>query len=222
MLYIPPYSILCKWMDRYAQPDASRLIAPYDDVLDVLKGFLAPIPVDDTWYLTEYPAVADYLRRSPNETPGLHFCKHGYFEGRRPFAPNSNGLTEPVPFNHLKTGLRVTPAHGRLRVDVDRTAFLDIIKSLLIAVPVSQAWYRSTYPAAARLVDDGTFRSETDYYAQRGYFEGHFAFDIVVDEDWYVARYEHVRTGLKRGHAKSAQDHFVRLGYQEGCRPAPP
>jgi hypothetical protein len=222
MQYVPPHTLLSKWMDRHAVAGTTRLTPPYDDLLDVLKGFLQAIPVDADWYKTEYPAVAEFLVRMPTETAGSHFQKHGYFEGRRPFAVGWRNLTDPVPFAQLKTRLRIIPTRGRLRVDIGRDDLLGIIKSILIAVPVDEPWYRNAYPDVAKAMDDGTLPSPAYHYAERGYFEARFPFEIIVDEEWYVSRYDHVRTGLERGVAKSAQDHFMRLGYKEGCRPTPP
>jgi len=222
MRYVPPYTILSKWMDRYAVAGTSRLIPPYDDVLDVLKGFLWSIPVDDNWYKAEYPAVADYLARNPMETPRSHFQKHGYFEGRKPFAPEWQDKIAPVPFAQLKTRLRIIPTRGRLRVDIEREDLLEIIRTMLLAVPVDEAWYLSVYPAVAKVIDDEKLPSVADHYAKQGYFANYFPFEIAVDADWYVSRYDHVRTGLSKGVATSPQDHFMRLGYREGCRPTPP
>jgi hypothetical protein len=209
-------------MDAYTVAGTTHLTPQYDDVLDVLKEFLRAIPVEHDWYKAEYPAIADYLLRAPSETPSSHFRKHGYFEGRRPFASGSPGLVEPVAFARLKTRLRIIPSRGRLRVDIERADLLGIIKSLLIAVPIDESWYCATYPQAAKAIDDGTFPSVADHYAELGYFDGYFPFEIVVDEKWYISRYDHVRVGLERGRATSAQDHFMRLGYKEGCRPTPP
>jgi hypothetical protein len=222
MRYVPPYTMLTKWMDGYAVAGTTRLTLLYDDVLDVLKGFLREIPVDDSWYKAEYPAVADYLSRMPTETPNSHFQKHGYFEGRRPFAVGWRDLIDPVPFAQLKTRLRIIPTRGRLNVDIERDDFVAIVKNMLMAIPIDCSWYRTSYPEAAKAVDNDTFPSVAHHYAERGYFEGRLPFEIAVDADWYVSRYGHVRIGLERGVAKSAQDHFMRLGYIEGCRPTPP
>lgn len=221
MRYVPPFAALEKWMAGHIATGTGRLAPAYDDVLDVLKEFLQAIPVDGDWYQAEYPAIRDYLARMPDESPASHFAKHGYFEARKPFAPGWRGLTAPAPFAHLKTRLRVFPARGRLRVDIARDEFLAVINTLLISVPVDQAWYRATYPDAARLIDDGTFSSVAGHYAERGFSEGRLPFDPEVDEDWYISRYDHVRTGLERGVARSAQEHFIRVGYKEGCRPTP-
>jgi hypothetical protein len=222
MRYVPPYTLLRKWVAEYAVEGNPRLTLPYDDLLDVVKGFLEEIPVDDDWYKAEYPAIAGYLLRMPTETPASHFRKHGYFEGRRPFLPGWRGLTDPVPFAQMKTRLRIIPARGRLRVDIGPDDLLEIIRTLLMAVPIDGSWYQATYSEAAEAIAGGLFASAADHYARQGYFNGNLPFDPVVDEEWYVSRYDHVRVGLSRGHEESAQDHFKRLGYNEGCRPTPP
>jgi hypothetical protein len=188
----------------------------------VLKGFLRAVPVDENWYTAEYPAVADFLLRMPTETPASHFQKHGYFEGRKPFAPGSPGLTAPVPFAQLKPTLGIIPSRGRLRVVIERADFLQLIKSLLMAVPVDEPWYRSRYPDVAKTIYNGTTASAATHYIESGYLDGRLPSDVTVDEEWYISRYDHVRTGLDRGVACSAKDHFMRLGYNEGCRPIPP
>lgn len=200
----------------------TRLNPTYDDVLDVLKGLLAAVPVDEDWYKNEYPAVADFILRIPTETAASHFRKHGYFERRRPFASGWRDLTEPVPFIELKTCLNVSPRRGRIQADIEHDAFLALVTKILRAVPVDERWYLETYPAAAKSVAAGTFSSATDHYARQGYFEGWLPFDMAVDPEWYVSNYEHVRAGLARGVAGSATDHFNRVGYHEGCRPTPP
>jgi hypothetical protein len=222
MRYVPPYALVKIWMARSASVDGTRLTPPYDDVLEVLRGFLQAIPVDEEWYTAEYPAILALLRLMPSETATSHFQKNGYFEGRKPFAPGWRDLAAPVPFAQLKTSLRIIPMRGHLQADIARDDFLDLIKTILRAVPVDQSWYRATYPKAAKEIDIGTFSSVTLHFAEQGYFEGYYPFEIVVDETWYVSRYDHVRTGLELGVAKSAQDHFIRLGYDEGCLPTPP
>ena len=222
MRYVPPFAALKTWMIRHAAADAARLTPAYDDVLDILKRFLEAVPVDEDWYMVEYPAIRGFVERTPTESAASHFHKHGYFEGRKPFASGWRGLTEPVPFAQSYARLRIVPTLGRLRVDIARDDFLSLIRNILIAVPVDDPWYCATYPTAAKDIDNGTYSSAAEHYAKRGYFDGCLPFDIIVDEEWYVSRYTHVRTGLERGVATSVRDHFMRVGYNEGCRPAPP
>ena len=199
MWYIPPYTLLKQWMGRHVMAETARLRLLYDDVLDVLKELLQPIPVDEAWYKAEYPAVAQYLVRGMTETAKSHFQKHGYFEGRKPFAPGWRGLPEPTPFAQLQSRLRIIPSRGRLIVEIEHNDFLGIVSDLLTAVPVDQTWYRTAYPDVVKELDDGT--SAVYHYARQGYFEDRMPFDITVDPEWYVSRYQHVRMALERGDA---------------------
>ncbi len=221
MRHLPAFALVEKWLSQHKNPDTGRMIVTYDDVLDVFKGLLVGIPVDQEWYVTEYPAVADFVRRYPTETPTTHFQKHGYFEMRRPFDSGWRGMDAPVPFNALQSRLRIIPARGRLWVDIDREEFVEFIKAILRAVPVDADWYCSTYPQAAKAIADGTFSTAAEHFAHLGYFDGLLPYSVIVEEDWYLSRYEHVRIGLQRGVATSAQDHFIKVGYSEGCRPIP-
>ncbi len=208
-----------RWLRSCTVSGSSRLRCAYDDVLDVMRELIAVVPVDEEWYLAEYPSITGYTAAT-GETAAVHFHKHGYFEGREPFAPGWNGHQGPTSFLQLKTAFRPFPARGRLFVEIEREAFLEIVKSILRLVPVDDAWYRETYARALRGPEARGYLSAFDHYVERGYFEGFLPADVAVDETWYVARYDHVRNGLASGVAVSAKDHFLRIGYGEGCRPA--
>jgi hypothetical protein len=45
----------------------------------------APIKVDEAWYLTRYPDVADGIRKGLLTSAQEHFNMDGYMEGRLPF-----------------------------------------------------------------------------------------------------------------------------------------
>jgi hypothetical protein len=209
-------------MDSVSAPGAQRLSPQYDDILDVLKSLLRAVPVDEHWYKAQYPGVADFIARTPTETPSTHYQKHGYFERRRPFAPGWRGISDPVPFTEIQSRLRVVPARGRLLVDISRDEMLAIANDILRAVPVDETWYRVTYPKAAADVDQGRLASVTDHYITAGFSSGYLPSDPTVNEAWYVSRYDHVRNGIERGLAKTPKQHFIRIGYREGCRPTPP
>jgi hypothetical protein len=222
MHHVPPYAALQRWMDCQALADSARLTPAYDDVLDVLSGYLRPVPVDEDWYRSEYPAVRSFLAHAPEHTVALHFQKHGYFERRLPFASGWQGRTAPPPFARLKAKMRLFPRRGQLRVGIECDAFLDWIKAILQAVPVDEAWYRATYPKAAREIDAGLFMSISDHYAGRGYFENCLPRDCAVDERWYLATYATARQARENGQIASAKEHFMRVGYAQGhrCMPA--
>jgi hypothetical protein len=187
-------------------------------VLDIMRALVAVVPVNEDWYNTEYPSVVAYTAAT-GETAAVHFRKHGYFEGREPFPAGWKGRQRPTSFLALKTAFQPFATRGRLFVEIEREAFLDIVKTILRLVPVDEAWYRATYARALNTPASRQYRSAIDHYVERGYFEGFLPADIEVDEAWYVARYDHVRNGLARGVAVSAKDHFLRIGYGEGCQP---
>jgi hypothetical protein len=219
MPYVPPCDLLMRWLDTCPCDRDGRLVMLYDDIVDVLKAFVGSIPVDEAWYLSKYPAVAELVRNVRTETASSHFRMHGYFEGRRPFAAGWNGYAEPVPFDRLKPRLRLTPTRDGLKAFVSRDDFIALIKQLLRAVPVDTEWYCQSYPIG-RVGFEAPDRAS--HFAEVGYFKGWLPSDIEVDIEWYQRRYEHVRRGLELGLAVDAKDHFLKMGYREGCRPIPP
>jgi hypothetical protein len=219
---VPPFALMNHWLTTWAVPGSTRIRPPYDDVLDVLRAMMAIVPVDEAWYLAEYPDVAGFIDRNKDETAASHFRKHGYFRGRHPFADGWRGLERPVCFTELCGKCRIIPARGGLFAEMDREDFLHMVRRILRAVRVDEEWYRSTYPGAAAEIESGRFSTATEHYVTTGYFEGGLPADVEVDADWYLGRYAHVRTGLAIGVADSAKDHFLRIGYGEGCQPTRP
>ncbi|MBS0639920.1 MAG: hypothetical protein JSS43_08620 [Proteobacteria bacterium] len=223
MPYVPPHTLLIKWLDRQHELPGGRLSILYDDLLDVIKAFISALPVDESWYLARYPAVADFVTRSSTTTARSHYVNHGYFEGRHPFATGWNGYSEPVAFEHLKPLLRIRHQRGRLYAEVSREDVLALIRRLLAAIPVDPSWYFASKPVPPAALGAGDARAAaSDHFATVGYFLGQLSSDITVDEDWYVNRYAHVREGMSQGLATSAKDHFLKLGYEEACRPTAP
>jgi len=58
----------------------------YEEFLDVIRAMLAPVEVDETWYLETYPDVAEAIKAGRVASAQEHFVCNGYFEGRWPFA----------------------------------------------------------------------------------------------------------------------------------------
>jgi hypothetical protein len=221
MQYVLPFSIMKTWLASCGVSSTRRLRPTLDDVVDVLKGLLSGVPVDEVWYQANYPVVSGYITRLSGETAVSHFLKHGYFEGRFPFAPDWNGLRQPIPFSEIKAALQVVPALGSLRVEIEQERFLEFVRRLLESVPVDDAWYRATYSGATKMIAAGEFRSSLDHYTQRGYFEGLLPFNVDMEPEWYLSQYSEVREVVERGAFKSPQYHFVRAGYNAGYSPRP-
>jgi hypothetical protein len=222
MSCVPPYDLLSEWLDVRPRDEGGRMIMPYEDVVDLLEAFVGAIPVDEGWYLTEYPPVADLVRSIPAETAASHFRMHGYLEGRRPFAAGWNGYAQPIAFDRLKPLLRLVPTRGGLTARMFREEFLELIKQLLRAAPVDTTWYSAYYPIPEMGFTESNIGTIATHFAETGYFNGWLPSDIEVDAEWYQRRYEHVQRALEAGHAADAKDHFLKMGYREGCRPIPP
>lgn len=57
----------------------------------------------------------------------------------------------------------------------------DLIRHILVAVPVDEARYLEAYAGVARSIADGVFRSATHHFVVHGYFEGREAFSPERD-----------------------------------------
>ena len=222
MRCVPPFALMDRWLTACVVPGTTLVRPLYDDVLDVLRALVAIVPVDEAWYRAEYPSLAILISRTIDETPTTHFRKHGYFEGREPFAPGWLGLRRPIPFAELKTNIRVRVGRGRLLAEIEREDFLGLVRKVLSSISVDESWYQAAYPTAGRTSDLGASHPRPATIGRRATSRAFYPPDVDVDETWYRARYAHVRTSLAVGSAVSAKDHFVRIGYGEGCQPAAP
>jgi hypothetical protein len=126
-----------------------------------------------------------------------------------------------VPFSSLKQSVRFISAKGNLKADLAYDEFIELIRKLLMAIPVDEAWYRTEYPDVAAAIDAGAYTSATSHFVDHGYLEGRRPFQVKVDEAYYIAQNQDVHDGLANGTIASAQEHFDRHGYAEGRAPAP-
>jgi hypothetical protein len=108
-----------------------------------------------------------------------------------------------------------------MRINNSYDELLDIVKSLLIAVPVDEEWYLKKYPDVAEAVAGGRYRSAKHHFVEEGYFEGRRPGNMAVDQNWYLTSYPDVADGIAKGNFKSVIDHFMVHGYDEGRLPAP-
>jgi hypothetical protein len=138
---------------------------------------------------------------------------------KRPATPAPQAQNYLVPFATLKNAINLVSLKGQLKIDLTYDAFLGIVRKLLEAAPVDEAWYRATYPDVAEAIDAGTYRNGKHHFVANGYLEGRRPFPMAVDEAFYLAEYPDVREGIEDGLFASAQEHFSRHGYEEGRRP---
>ena len=125
------------------------------------------------------------------------------------------------PFETLRRSVEVSTVRGQLRVTVPYDEFLRIIKSLLAAVDVDEAWYLEHHDDVAGAIARGVVSSAREHFAGDGYLEGRLPFPITVDEQWYLEQNPDVAEEVRKGDVASGQAHFDESGYREGRRPFP-
>jgi hypothetical protein len=182
MQVIPSFAQMDKWLTKHAVPSTDLVRLAYEDVIEVLGALLVGVPVDEAWYLAEYPVVRKFLSLTNGATAASHFQRHGYFEGRKPFSSGWEGRQEPFSFADFKAKLRPVLGRGRLAVEIERASFLDLIRQVLGSVSVDEAWYRLTYPASAEFIACGHFTCASSHFANVGYFEGYLPCAVSVDD----------------------------------------
>ena len=84
MRYIPPFDILLRKAQISDAGDARRIALSYEDFLDILRGILAHVDIDEAWYLQANEDVGRGIKAGIIQSARQHFVDHGYFEGRRP------------------------------------------------------------------------------------------------------------------------------------------
>jgi hypothetical protein len=124
-----------------------------------------------------------------------------------------------VPFSKLKDSFRVVSVGGQLKVDMNYDELVEMIKKLLQAVPVDDAWYRASYPDVAEAIDAGAYRNAKHHFVDYGYFEGRRPFEPEIDEAWYLKNNPDIKKGVEDGSIASAAKHFIEHGYDEGRLP---
>jgi hypothetical protein len=125
------------------------------------------------------------------------------------------------PFDKIKTMLHAADDRGQSVVTGTYEEFLDLIRALLVCVPVDEAWYLNTYPDVAEAIAGGKVATARDHFMDDGYFEGRRPFPIAVNERWYLTQNPGVADYIRAGRLKSAQQHFDHDGYREGRLPFP-
>jgi hypothetical protein len=125
-----------------------------------------------------------------------------------------------IPFTTLlqQAGIAGALNDGQA-VHMTQEQLLSLIRKLLIAIPVDEKWYVTTYPDVEQGIQSGAVKSAKDHFVSNGYFEGRQPARIVVDEDYYISRYPDVAEGIDDGEIQSAQEHFDTHGFVEGRMP---
>ena len=126
------------------------------------------------------------------------------------------------PFETVRRSVEISTVRGQLRVSMSYDDFVELVKSLVAAIDVDEAWYLQHNEDVAGAIARGAVASAREHFANDGYLEGRLPFPIDVDETWYLEQNPDVAEELRNGNITSAQMHFEESGYREGRRPFRP
>ena len=90
MRYLPPFEIVKALVVVALEDGKPTVSCSYDDFVTMIRRTIVGIVVDEAWYLTEYPDIADAIERGLVKSAQDHFVSDGYFEGRQPFPMRVN------------------------------------------------------------------------------------------------------------------------------------
>jgi hypothetical protein len=85
MTYLPPFDVIKRSIEISTSRDGQVFAtARYENLLDMIRSLLSVVNVDEKWYLTQYPDVAEAIAQGIIPSAKDHFVVNGYFEGRLP------------------------------------------------------------------------------------------------------------------------------------------
>ncbi len=85
MRYLPPFDILKSYLSMSTVGGELMVSCTYENLIQMLRRMIVGIQVDEQWYLTRYPDIAEAIQKGIVSSPQAHFVNDGYFEGRMPF-----------------------------------------------------------------------------------------------------------------------------------------
>jgi hypothetical protein len=83
--YLPPFEGIKAFLNFAAVNGELTVSATYAQFTIMIRALLEGIEVDEEWYLSQYPDVAEGIRNGTVTSAKGHFLHDGYFEGRIPF-----------------------------------------------------------------------------------------------------------------------------------------
>jgi hypothetical protein len=100
------------------------------------------------------------------------------------------------PYSSLRQELRLHPRRSTGAFQVPFGIFLDLLRRLLIAVPLDEHWYNTAYPGIAGAIQRGVFVSPVQHFITHGYFEGRQPRDPARKDAPVLPRYKDLAAEL--------------------------
>lgn len=85
MRYLPPFETIKAMLNLTTTRGSTRVNMTYEELQQMVRILLSAIAVDEDFYLTRNPDVAEGIRNGTIRSAQEHFVDHGYFEGRLPY-----------------------------------------------------------------------------------------------------------------------------------------
>ena len=133
--------------------------------------------------------------------------------------PQETSVRYVPPFEIIKGMLNLTASRGKTRVAMTYEELQTMIRTLLVAIDVDEAFYLERNPDVASGIRDGSIGSAQEHFVDHGYFEGRLPYRIEVNEKWYLETHAGIADSVRTGDYLSGQDHFDGPGYSEGRMP---
>ncbi len=105
MKYLQPFALLKERLRLVSVRGQLKVDITYDDFLDVVRGLLEAVPVDEDWYRQRYPDVGEAIEAGSYQNGRHHFVMHGYFEGRQPFDVQVDETWYLAQYPDVKAGI---------------------------------------------------------------------------------------------------------------------
>jgi hypothetical protein len=84
-MYLPPFEEIKALLNISSVRGELTVTMTYRQFTDLIRVLLREVEVDEEWYLTRYPGVAEGIRDGVVQSARDHFLHNGYFEGRLPY-----------------------------------------------------------------------------------------------------------------------------------------
>jgi hypothetical protein len=103
---VVPFSKLKKSIRVVSSDGQLKADMTYEELMSLIKHLLAGVEVDDAFYCSSYPDVAEAISAGVYRDAKHHFVDYGYFEGRRPFQPEVDEAWYISRYEDIETGIK--------------------------------------------------------------------------------------------------------------------
>ena len=85
MYYVPPFDAVKGHITLANRRGQVMATCSYAGFQELLATLLLGVAVDERWYLTQYPDIAEAVQAGSVQSARQHFVHNGFFEGRLPY-----------------------------------------------------------------------------------------------------------------------------------------